>query len=196
MIIYKIINKINGKIYIGQTKHKLKYRWSGHVSKAKKGSKTPIHCAIRKYGAENFKVLKICSANTVEELNNREIHCIKVFKSLNKNIGYNIKVGGQDFQIDEATKAKISKTLTGRKMKFKDPELRGKNISKSKKGMKLHKNTLKSLQRKVRCIETNTVYDSVTDAAKAIDGYTTNISRQIRGKIKHYKGFTYEYVGV
>ena len=81
MIIYKITNKINGKIYIGQTIKKLKYRWSGHISKAKKGSKTPLHRAIIKYGVGSFEVLEIYSANTLEELNKREKFCIKVFGS-------------------------------------------------------------------------------------------------------------------
>lgn len=35
MIIYKITNKINNKIYIGLTTCSLEYRWSRHVTESK-----------------------------------------------------------------------------------------------------------------------------------------------------------------
>ena len=53
--IYKIVCKINNKIYIGQTIRTIKERWSSHKHDAK-GKKTDmvISKAIRKYGEENF----------------------------------------------------------------------------------------------------------------------------------------------
>jgi group I intron endonuclease len=55
--IYKIINKINNKFYVGYTtKLPAKYRYSGHISSMKRGSKLPIHCAMRKHGLENFSL--------------------------------------------------------------------------------------------------------------------------------------------
>ena len=50
MIIYKITNSINGKIYIGQTRQALKERFRQHC-KAKTGA---ISFSIKKYGKENF----------------------------------------------------------------------------------------------------------------------------------------------
>lgn len=55
MIIYKITNKINGKVYIGQTTDSLSRRKSGHIQAATSGSKSKLYSAMRKYGVENFE---------------------------------------------------------------------------------------------------------------------------------------------
>ena len=55
--IYKITNKINNKIYIGQSID-IKERWKQHFYKAynkkESGYNSAIHQAFRKYGYENF----------------------------------------------------------------------------------------------------------------------------------------------
>ena len=51
--VYKIRNKINGKVYIGQTNN-LERRLKEH--RFDKRSHKPIHDAIKKYGFENFEV--------------------------------------------------------------------------------------------------------------------------------------------
>ena len=45
MIIYKITNKINGKVYIGQTVNSLQQRWREHRNAR---DKNLFHNAIRK----------------------------------------------------------------------------------------------------------------------------------------------------
>lgn len=58
--IYKITNKINGKVYIGQTIMPIKNRMYKHYSQAKNGKNiTGIDAAIKKYGKENFEVKQI-----------------------------------------------------------------------------------------------------------------------------------------
>ena len=52
MIIYKIVNCVNGKIYIGQTIQKLERRMYSHFNRH---TKTCISKAIQKYGKENLK---------------------------------------------------------------------------------------------------------------------------------------------
>ena len=70
MVIYKFENKINGKVYIGQTIQKLSKRISSH--KYPSGNKNlPIDAAIKKYGIENFSITTIDHANSVEELNEK-----------------------------------------------------------------------------------------------------------------------------
>ena len=91
--IYKITNKINNKIYIGQSVN-IEQRFYTHCSDAlNKQDNNYFHNAIRKYGKENFyiDILEICSAN---ELNEREIYWIKQYNSINKKIGYNSSIGG------------------------------------------------------------------------------------------------------
>jgi len=86
MIIYKTTNQVNGKIYIGQDKHNSpNYLGSGKI----------LHLAFQKYGIENFKKEIIETCESIEVLNEREIHWINFYYSTNRNIGYNIALGGQ-----------------------------------------------------------------------------------------------------
>ena len=69
MIIYKITNKINNKVYIGLTTNTLKYRWSRHISESKNVNDTKhLYKAIRKYGVENFVIEQIDETNDFEKL--------------------------------------------------------------------------------------------------------------------------------
>lgn len=91
MLLYKIINKLNNKVYIGQTVNSLRQRWVGHCNTK---AKTAIASAIKKYGKENFEIKVIARANSINELNYREIYYIKLFNSLSP-VGYNLTYGGQ-----------------------------------------------------------------------------------------------------
>ena len=90
--IYKITNKINNKMYIGQTITTIKERMYKHYSNAKKAT-TGIDFAIGKYGKENFIVEEICSCPN-EDLNDLERFYIAKFDTY--NTGYNLTIGGQD----------------------------------------------------------------------------------------------------
>lgn len=93
MLIYKITNKINNKIYVGQTKLSLSDKLKLHINKSKYG-KYYINNAIRKYGIENFTIEEIEKCKSKEQLNEREIYWIKELNSKNKKIGYNLTDGG------------------------------------------------------------------------------------------------------
>jgi len=93
--IYKITNKINNKVYIGQSKN-IEQRWKEHIRHSKdeySRNKPHIHCAINKYGKENFnfEVLEECK---FEELDDKERYYIAKYKSNIKGIGYNSTPGG------------------------------------------------------------------------------------------------------
>lgn len=53
MIIYKIVNLITGKIYIGQTVGSLNTRWNQHCLISSKCA--ALNGAINKYGKENLE---------------------------------------------------------------------------------------------------------------------------------------------
>jgi len=93
MIIYKATNKINNKIYIGQTCSSLKIRIGEHRRSSKlKKENSKFYNAIRKYGVDgfNFECIEACASK--EELNNKEIFYIKLFDCYNS--GYNSTLGG------------------------------------------------------------------------------------------------------
>ena len=70
MLIYKVTNKINGKVYIGQTIHSLEHRKNGHERGARCERRTTVkfHNALLKYGYDSFywEVLRECT--TQDEL--------------------------------------------------------------------------------------------------------------------------------
>ena len=91
--IYKITNKINGKVYIGQSKN-ITTRWEAHKNHARGSLKQSfITNAMRKYGVENFvkEVLEKCK---IEDLDERERYWIKYYDSTNREKGYNQSEGG------------------------------------------------------------------------------------------------------
>lgn len=92
--IYKIINDINDKVYVGKTVQTQEERFSEHIRAAKKNEvkNRPLYYAIRKYGIEHFSIQQIeeCSVN---EVNEREIYWIE--KQDSYNSGYNATKGGE-----------------------------------------------------------------------------------------------------
>lgn len=100
--IYKYENKINHKVYIGQTIN-LKYRQRSHKTRSKYMN-SKFYYAIRKYGWDNFSfsvIDMIESSNTatvIETLDSLEIKYISIYDSY-KN-GYNSTIGGHTHRGD------------------------------------------------------------------------------------------------
>ncbi len=96
MIIYRAINKINGKSYIGLTTLTLGERKHKHWLNSRnpdKNKKQAFYLAISKYGWDSFEWQELCSALTKEDLVSLEIDFIKEYDSYNK--GYNNTLGGE-----------------------------------------------------------------------------------------------------
>ena len=131
--IYKITNKINGKIYIG--KHSTDNLNDGYM-----GSGVVLRQAIKKYGVENFTkdILEFCDKEV--ELNDLEKHYIDKYKSTDKSIGYNLTQGGDGksgYICSSETRIKLSKSHIGINPWNKDKllsEEHKKHLSESKKG--------------------------------------------------------------
>jgi group I intron endonuclease len=143
MIIYKITNTINDKIYIGQTIRSLHFRWSQHKYATKKDVNTPLYKAIKKYGVKNFKIQEIGGANNQSELNYQEWLLICKLDTYWPN-GYNLREGGGN---------------------------RGKNSEHSKIKMSISqkkwlKNNAPPRCRKVINIETGQIYSSAKECAE------------------------------
>lgn len=86
--IYKITNKVNGKVYIGQTRYTLEFRWKQHIHKK---DNTYFHNAIKKYGPDNFQI-ELLEECPVEILDSREVFYIAKYNSFKD--GYNLTIGG------------------------------------------------------------------------------------------------------
>lgn len=140
MIVYKATNKINGKCYIGQTRHSLEHRKIAHLRCAKKGVDTHFYQAIRKYGADNFEWEIICSTNDKQRLNELETFYITKFDSIKH--GYNMVDGGDNNVMDiESVKTRHDEIM-------KSPEVR-KKISESMKKLRKEKGFSEEHRRKL-----------------------------------------------
>ena len=217
MIVYKITNRVNGKVYVGQTKFSLEDRWRIHCQPSKTTTRA-LKNAINKYGKENFTVEQIDVASNREDAYVKESYWIQHYNSMFPN-GYNLQSGGKrNFHVcletkrrvadstrgkkhTEETKRKISESQLGKKLseehrtkiskahngKSRTFESRLKQ-SKSISGDKNHK------AKRIRCIETGEVYSHIKLAAREVGVHRSTISSCLSGKSKTAGGFHWEHV--
>lgn len=103
--IYIHKNKINNKVYVGQTSNKPQYRWNkGEGYK----TSTLFYNAIQKYGWDNFQHIVLYTDLSLEEANSLEQYLIKRLKSDDRDFGYNILDGGTNYHHTEEQKQKQS----------------------------------------------------------------------------------------
>ena len=85
--VYKITNRLNGKVYVGQTTRPVEERFRGH----KYGSLF-VDKEIQKYGVENFTVEVLEECETTKQLREQEIFWMVELNSIYPN-GYNLNDG-------------------------------------------------------------------------------------------------------
>lgn len=112
VFVYKIVNSVSGKEYIGITKN-TKLRWNAHVHSSKTRN-TPLYAAMRKYGIKNFTMHIICICPTWEYACTVEVELIKASDSL-----YNLAAGGDGGYVvpkekENEWKQKLSSARAGR----------------------------------------------------------------------------------
>lgn len=138
--VYAYENKVNGKLYIGQTGN-IKKRYGEHISggNAKKSYKiTLIDRALKKYGIDNFYFFTVSIADSQEQVDQEEIYWIAEMRSqLGKNMIYNIADGGKNGATTESLtkeiKYKISCAHVGKKLSDETKR----KISEGNKGKKV-----------------------------------------------------------
>lgn len=130
-IIYCARNKLNGKVYVGQTVESLGERRRKH----KKGAKDSYFGrALRKYGLEGFNWKVLCEVKALtrqlvkEYLNIVEQMFIEQHDSMNRVKGYNSTIGGAGsigFKHKKISKMRIREALLSGNHPY-----RGKHLSK------------------------------------------------------------------
>ena len=129
MYIYKITNKVNGKVYIGQSIRPIEQRFLRHINDAVNNIlDTHFARAIRKYGKENFYIELVETCDNQTELNLREQYWIRKYDSINN--GYNetdatSKCGGNTYMSKtESEMNEISEKISKTKLGSKNPHSR------------------------------------------------------------------------
>ena len=123
MIIYKVINIINNKIYIGQTIHSLNIRKSQHERSHEYGYKTAFSNAIKKYGKENFIWEIIYETDYLDEENKviepKNAACVKAKKVKNLDTGEIFENATlAEFHYQGYKSGNLSKACTGKNKTF------------------------------------------------------------------------------
>lgn len=183
--VYMHVNKINGKRYIGITHHKdLNKRWVNG-----KGYFRNKHFsdAIEKYGWDSFEHIVIKRNLSKEEACLLERQLIEDYETQDKTKGYNITDGGEFFHHSEDSKKLMSEHRKGKgRRKFSEEHKR--KISEHHGGG--------ADKKKVLCVETGTIYESINAAARAVNANKKLISNCCRD-VAHYntgKGYHWKFV--
>jgi len=122
-IIYMIVNKIDNRSYVGQTRSYgvrngkkvnigLYGRLNQHIWNAENGlDECPaLNRAIRKYGKENFIAFEIYNC-TIDKLNDTEIEHIALYQTYTP-YGYNCTMGGDHSQVSAEQRARMNKMIS------------------------------------------------------------------------------------
>ncbi len=199
--IYKITNKIDNKIYIGQTTQDLEVRWKGHLKK--NSNCRYLKSAFNKHGLDNFKFELVCITFD-ENLDAIETEYIKKFNSLVPN-GYNLREGGNSSKHNEETKKKISASMKGRTdIVHAKPQLGKPHTEETKQKLREFntgkKHTLESLKKMSKTvlqldIEDKIInkYYSAREAGRVTGISSSSIINCCNGKKEMAKGFKWKY---
>ena len=202
--VYKITNKITGKIYIGITNQGSGARYRHHWYESRIGEPSPIHRSMAKYGEDNFTLEIIDFAETYEELKEKEKFWIKKFNSTDRNVGYNLTEGGDGTfgrTHSEETKEKIRQKALGRKIseetKKKMSEARiGKCSDKQREHLKkisIQAKAIPVLQFS-KTGEFIAKYESVSEAARQTGINGDTIERQLKKPLKNPNDWRVKFI--
>ena len=212
--IYKITNKINGKIYIGKTLKTIEGRWKDHLKDYKRPrfERRPLYSAMKKYGVENFSIEEVeeCSSEILSE---REIYWIDFYDSFRS--GYNATKGGDGKPfIDEQEILKLWKDgkslkdiaeVIGHSKAQTSQLLRNNGILSEdiiKRGHNKYYKSVKMID--INANQVLAIFPSTREAARYLikelklspsneGGISSHISEACRGKRKTCQGYKWQY---
>ena len=200
--IYKIINDINGKIYIGKTYNSIEKRFKEHCADRLKGKceQRPLYSAMNKYGVEHFHIELLEETDNPEE---REKYWIEYYGSFKS--GYNATIGGdgrpyvdKDIIISLWKEGKIIKeihNITGYDIKTIRKYLLLNNISEQEiisKGYAYQGKTVAKIDKNTD--EILEVFNTSGEAGKSIGKTGQHIREVCLGKRKSAYGYKWKYI--
>ena len=219
--IYRIRNKINGKVYIGQSRN-IGRRLYGHMQASRNEKdhrfQNPIYKAIRKYGADNFvfEIIHRCDQIVMQfEIDELEKDYIRKHNSASPKHGYNATTGGDGGILTDQTIEKIKASLNrpgakeARSLRRKEwwikngdkrrAELAERKRNKPKESTYTPKKSAyikkgKKDTRKVCCVERQCTFDSMTDASTVCSTRASTVWKVCNGKQETAGGLHFHWL--
>jgi GIY-YIG catalytic domain protein len=200
-LIYKAENKINGKCYIGRTSSTLSRRRSWHYSNAYKVDDTgayknnsSILVALRNARKEDFEWIVLESGLTKQESFEREAYYINLFHAC--ECGYNEKESDLiPWNKGKKMNAQYCERLKGENNgmfgKTHSPEYR---VWRSELMSRTQFGANNSSARKVKCLETGQIWNSVVDCSKETGISSDNISACCNPKRRNKTAGGYHFI--
>ena len=201
-------NKVNNKMYIGQTQQEdIKRRWQAYEKIKKNSMGTVLFRALTKHTPENFEFKIICICFN-EDCNKYEIEYIKKYNTTLPN-GYNMQTGGKNPEVTFRKKIVLSNEVReAMKKRFQDgahpnfgkpiTDEQKKKLSEKLKGRKINFDrtinryniyTVEKYDENKNLIET---FSSLSAAARTINTGCTIIKKYSNRDIL-YRGFYWKY---
>lgn len=187
--VYMHTNLINNKKYIGITRQKpeRRFRTNGYGYKGC----SHFYSAIQKYGWDNFKHEVLFCNLTQKEAEMFEVELIKYYKSNNKKYGYNIQNGGQtQYTISDIGRENLRKSHLGKKVSEQTKQ----KIRLSMLNRYGENNPMYGKGKKVICLETGEIFNSVRLAGDKFNIDTSSIIKVCRNKRKTVNKLTFRYI--
>lgn len=175
MIIYKITCLGNSKVYIGQTIRTFAQRKGLHVFQLRNNihPNSYLQNSYNKYGEDSIVFERLTTARDIDELNRLEIEYIQSLKTHISEEGFNVRYGGENCELSDEHKAKISVALVG-------------NTNGSGKSKKVYQYDLAG-----NLIKT---WDKAMDIVREWNlSSSSPVSRCCLGIRNHYKGYKWSY---
>jgi len=180
---YKVTCTKTMKSYVGMTGQTINSRFLSHARDARRGSPLAFHRALMKHGPEFFWVSELSRHRSQEEALDAEARHIKELGTLLPS-GYNMTPGGSGVLcMAEESREKHRNSIIE---KHKDPKFkarhiqgvkdsftpeRRKQISESKKGLRMHPNAVKGIMEAKKTPEYRRIAREAAKATWAKEGY-------------------------
>lgn len=216
--IYKIVNDINDKVYVGKTEQTLNKRFAEHCNDSTKREKEkrPLYSAMRKYGVSHFSI-ELIEECDISEASLREQYWIGFYHGYTE--GYNATQGGDGKPLinrkeildlwNSGKSLKEIVEMTKHDSDWLSQILQSQGVDKAEIWKRSQKHWGDKAPKKVLMIDKKTdeilgSFDSTRDAAKFLiakyslnpdseGGYSSHISEVCNGKRKTCQGYKWQY---